>query len=594
MIGPKKDRLDYCSSLKPDDGFCVSKAICFTYSLDFVSLLSTVFALAVDEDMEAKYRNNEIPASHIVEVLMNFKDKLYIYSDAAEIKKPENENKIFSIFDSCIKKFNSKTKKSFHPKLWLIEYVDCKRSNDYRYKLLISSRNLAVSHDWDYGMCFEGDKCNETRNKTLCSLLNDLSPSFNELTGRLKNVMFKNYIDKTHFKIWDVYNTYGEQNKKAFSHSIILPVFRRERENTLLMSPFISDSVLRTIYSRTKKELTIITRQETLTNIDEDIFEDNRVSVYVLSDGYVNSNQDDEQIFGDIHAKFYLMEYKDHCSIVFGSSNCTNNGLGLNDDSNIESDIVIDFYKRTPELKNYFQNTMKELLDDNLNAFVKVDDNLFNKIRSKRKEKEESFDVASLIKQIISIGVEGKYNQESESIVLKTKDSVTTDGFKLYITHFSSPKAYQEFLFKKEMTFNGISFAKASRFFLFKVVGKKSYERVLLFDIKNLDTEKRNQEILNGCVQEKEDVIRYLLYLFDEETGYDQIDMDYNSNDNREGDYAYFGNIEAPLYERALELSYSDPDRMRTIVSKFNKLSDDVKKKSGLIDFMNVFLESIR
>ena len=154
MISPKRDRLEYCACLKPDVDYRVSKAICFTYSLDFVSLLSAVITLSVSESMETRYLNEEIPRSQLIETLMNFRDKLFVYSDIAQIKKPDKDKEIYSIFDSCIKKFDCKTKKSFHPKFWLVQYENCLDSKAHKYKLLLSSRNLAVSHDWDFGICF--------------------------------------------------------------------------------------------------------------------------------------------------------------------------------------------------------------------------------------------------------------------------------------------------------------------------------------------------------------------------------------------------------------------------------------------------------
>lgn len=71
-------------------------------------------------------------------------------------------------------------------------------------------------------------------------------------------------------------------------------------------------------------------------------------------------------------------------------------------------------------------------------------------------------------------------------------------------------------------------------------------------------------------------------------------DLEYDFTVNQGSGYRYYGSIEAPLYEKALELSYSDPKRLKAIVEKYKKLPDSARTDEKLEHFMNVFLESVK
>ena len=122
-----KDRVNYGESLMPPAGYRLERAVGTTYSLDFETLTAIAISLGLIEDTDSELVNNPIS---MLNALQKVSDKIVIFCEAGQIKSPGKSNKLFLMLEKMIVPvtlpFNQKTHgySAFHPKTWLLEYVN--------------------------------------------------------------------------------------------------------------------------------------------------------------------------------------------------------------------------------------------------------------------------------------------------------------------------------------------------------------------------------------------------------------------------------------------------------------------------------------
>ena len=68
---------------------------------------------------------------------------------------PNKANPVFALLESSIFEVVLKKERSFHPKVWLVKYIDS--NGKALYRLIVLSRNLTFDRSWDVAVVLEGE-----------------------------------------------------------------------------------------------------------------------------------------------------------------------------------------------------------------------------------------------------------------------------------------------------------------------------------------------------------------------------------------------------------------------------------------------------
>ena len=305
--------------------------------MDLDALVGASISLGLSLDNDGDYNKNPI---FLLEALRSTGDKIALFCEAGQIKLPNKTTPLYILLEEMvfqvINENNSGKSKyvSFHPKVWLIRYVN--GENDVLYRFAVLSRNLTFDRSWDITFTMDGLKTDKPtdKNNPLIKFLEYLS-SFStdedkmermgEIIEELPYVDFK--LNSPTFEGFDfIVNGIGDkseiQNHHLFTSKSIDELF--------VMTPFLSKDIIENFNSRKnpKSKATLITRADSLSkNLKLDNF-----NVYVLKDEVIDgesliSGEEDSFKKQDIHAKMYIVEKRKYVDLYLGSLNASHNAV---------------------------------------------------------------------------------------------------------------------------------------------------------------------------------------------------------------------------------------------------------------------------
>ena len=167
MLRTDKDRLDYGKLLLPPEGYKLEKAVGTSYSLDLESLLSVVISLGLNEEADTELKNNPICLLHAIR---NISNKILLFCEAGQIKLPNNPSALCLLLEKMIvpvalpKKAKMNRYPAFHPKTWVLQYINELGTKKYRF--IVLSRNLTFDRSWDVSVVLESDEKTDNSEKT--------------------------------------------------------------------------------------------------------------------------------------------------------------------------------------------------------------------------------------------------------------------------------------------------------------------------------------------------------------------------------------------------------------------------------------------
>ena len=149
MLNPSHRSLN-TSFLVPPVGMIFDEAILTTYSLD----PSVVLEIPVYLSLLATDSKPIDPYS-ILASIKKLKERITIFSQKGLIQVPKDRkpNPVFSYLEDMIIESESPRGGVFHPKIWLLRFVNGK---DIVYRLVVLSRNLTKDNSWDIALQLDG------------------------------------------------------------------------------------------------------------------------------------------------------------------------------------------------------------------------------------------------------------------------------------------------------------------------------------------------------------------------------------------------------------------------------------------------------
>ena len=592
------DRINYGEMLMPPSGFRLGRAVGTTYSLDLETLAAVSIALGLAEDTDSELIGNPIS---MLSAIQKISDKIIVFCEAGQIKLPAKSNALCLTLEKMVVPISMPFDKNinrypaFHPKTWLLEYVN--ENGDKKYRFVVMSRNMTFDHSWDVACAMDGaaSSASGEDSQPIVDFLKFLEEQLNkDLANYSKqSVELKNLIEA-------VSGGVSFCLEDRFTKCDILPLgigpagydmasdrlFKENFHELVVMSPFLSGSIIKGLNDSktlTGTTRTLITRRSELSKIKDG--EASNFDVYVMKDEIIDGessvsdgekqknsaihdnlgdedsakNNDDENMQNDgmskqdIHAKIYIRRKYGTTDLFLGSMNASYAAIH----SNVEMMLRLRTKNSVLNGEKFLIDIMGEDRDGKKNPFEKVS----LEDADETKDTTVQDDVEQLIKDVCRIKmtaevkcVDGRYDVH---ITADIKSSI--DGARIRIRPFRSNKD-SELL--PEMTFEALDILQLSEFYAVSAtIEDCTLERVIMIPTKGLP-EGREAEVIKSVIRTKNQFIEYVAFVLGDD--YVQSFLENKKTSGAHGEREQNAAMPA-VYEKMLKTSVSDPGRLDEI-----------------------------
>ena len=163
-----RDRTDYSGILMPPDGYRLDRAVGTTYSLDLEALTAVAICLGLSEETDSKLMQNPIG---MLNALQKVSDKIVLFCEAGQIKVPTKPTALSILLEKMVVEVALPKDRqlgrypSFHPKTWVLAYVNA--DGDKKYRFVVMSRNLTFDRSWDISFAMDSSENIRQKKKTI-------------------------------------------------------------------------------------------------------------------------------------------------------------------------------------------------------------------------------------------------------------------------------------------------------------------------------------------------------------------------------------------------------------------------------------------
>jgi hypothetical protein len=602
MLNPNNDRLDYGQVLAPPVNYKLDFAIGTTYSLDLDALVGACIALGLAEETDSDLMKNPVC---LLEALRATGDKVALFCEGGQIHLPGNVTSLYILLEKMVFPVTTTKRKgvakypSFHPKFWLIRYVDEK--NNYLYRVVILSRNLTFDRSWDATFCMDGKKASAETAKNnpvgdfISYLIKQLPKTeyaaekqkkMNAVIRELKNVQFS--LDSKEFTDFD-FIPFGISNQYGCDQKLLYTLLEDSFHEVFIMSPFLSSGVIKNFNERSKymehAEYVLITRASELGKLKPS--DCSNFEIYTMKDAVVDgegliSEESSDIQKQDIHAKIYMLRKGSDSSLYLGSLNASHNALH----GNIE--FMIKLYS-----KNRYLNLtkLKESLfgtDESESPFQLAQFN--NKQVDEIEEKANALD--DIIKDINRKALGAVIKENGERFDVSVSFEPVDSEYEISVSPLLSKKTAT---IAETVMFTDLELTQLSEFYKISVTdGNQTVSRVIMIPTENMPDD-REKAVVSSVVNDKKCFYRYIAFLL----GDNLVVSALESMDMNEGGSSASQNHNKPiqlpaLYEKMLHTAATNPERFKEIEYLINSISSDGVIPEGFEQLYNTFKKAVK
>lgn len=323
-----RTRQPLSSVLRPPVGFRLDAAVGTTFTLDLRTLLAVplTFALLDGVDIgagDASSGEDETPAAPVLlGALLAYAERIRVLSDARYISAPSRPSRLYALLEPTIVPTVVRVGAHFHPKFWLLRFVD--EDSRPSHRLVLSTRNLTDDRSWDLVVVLEEDAAGVVgAAQPAIDLLRATAPEdafIEDLTRSAASVRFlaPPGFHELRLHAWSA----GEGAD---------PMAGRSGSKMLVMSPFIGLDRLRALAAQSD-QITVVSRPETFDRLAAGGALP-RADLRRLMD----LAADDDGLSGELHAKLVVLDEAGGRSRWWlGSLNATDNGVRRNAEALLE------------------------------------------------------------------------------------------------------------------------------------------------------------------------------------------------------------------------------------------------------------------
>ena len=346
MLEPGRRRL-FLDTLRPPDGYLLSRAVGTSFTLDLMALLSVPLAFTFRDAQDGEGQLATEPLS-LLESARRYAGRIVVFSQGGYTGVPRADQPALAfIEESVVAVFppgRSEQGAIFHPKVWVLRYEPREGTGDrpVRYRMVAQSRNLTFDSSWDVSLVLDGD-LNDSRvnaysiNRPLADFVRSLptlasgpvSGSHQESVDLLSNELLRvrwsppDGLELSRFLPFGLRRT----NLQYPDH---------ERRRLLVISPFLDGEFLRSI-TRRRRGSVLVSRREALVTAPPEAVQQFE-KVYAFRSVLEPEPDDIDEplpLLAGLHAKIFVIDDGWNARVAVGSANSTAAALG-NPPRNVE------------------------------------------------------------------------------------------------------------------------------------------------------------------------------------------------------------------------------------------------------------------
>ncbi len=587
MFNPNEDRVDYGQVLASPSGYELDFAVGTTYSLDLDALVGASLALGLSIETDSALLGNPVC---LLEALRATGDKVALFCESGQIHLPGNVNSLYILLEKMV--FSVKTARhrgiaaypSFHPKCWLIRYVN--KAGEKYYRFIVLSRNLTFDRSWDVCCASDGKVIEAVtdKNEPLCDFLRYLSgqlPSggngrakargIREMIRELAYVSFQ--LESKAFYDFEFIPNGVRKTSGGFYRFDETPLFMDTFHEIAIISPFISADIIRHFNDRNKRSpientrYMLITRQMSLKKLkpsDAENFE-----LYIMKDNVIDGEStisaDSESVRQqDIHAKVYMIRKYANTDLYLGSLNASHNAVYGN----------IEFMLRLRTKQSWLN--MDKLKMSLFGKDPLGPDNPFQPAVLKeedRPEQEKGSLLDGIIKDICR-------SNPSASVVERDRNGydillhcgeADLKGYQVSVRPLLSQKKSP---YGGQVIFSGLDLLQLSSFYVISVWdGETAVERVVIIPTDGLP-EEREKAVVSSIVSNRDCFYRYIAFLLGDESVLAVGDPVITKEEGKASPNRRAYRIPA-LYEKMLQTAADEPEKLEGIEYLMKSIDED-------------------
>ena len=331
MLAPDSREL-LLDALRPPSGHSLDHAVATTFTLDLETALMVPLAFAGFGFGE------QTDPVEVMQALRGMSGRMDIFCQAGAIHAKKWSSDLVALLEDVVHPVRRPpTGGIFHPKTWILRFLDPSQSPSYR--LLVLSRNLTASRSWDTILRLDGQphpesaKTGEPLAQFIRALpglaVTPVSPERRKLLDALADELER--VD------WEL----PAGVREACFHPIGLPDagrfpaeehFRGYRK--LAISPFVGAGALRRFFRpEVGRTAVLVSRGEELDTLPSaalehlDVYELDSAASLALDDVEEDA---DHNLLTHLHAKLFVVERARLAHLFVGSANATDAALGKN------------------------------------------------------------------------------------------------------------------------------------------------------------------------------------------------------------------------------------------------------------------------
>lgn len=370
----------------PPAGYFFCEGVGCTYSADKKTLnaLERALKISLDADKKAEFRNGET---------------FTLYIQQGEYQEKEYPNYLVPINpqEGCT-----------HAKVYCLKY---EKGNEKKYRIIVTSANLTNALEHNTYAVFESENTKENASRFGAEAAAFFRENFGCCKELLKEIESQNFGKSAQF--YDV-----EKTK-------VIKQLQREADVCLIVSPFLSESVVENIF-KNKKEKILVSREDELNKIAQNL---ENVKCYVMPE----LQSEDEVLLKALHTKMYVLKNlndgkKQSNTVVFlGSANATNAAFNQNIEALVGFEDMFDidgfvnqFDAYTPRQDEQSDKSQEEFERHCREIVVGF---TFNNKQYAIKEIPENYTVSIDLQKFGNDGIVQRTNKNKHTAQLKIRDN---------------------------------------------------------------------------------------------------------------------------------------------------------------------------
>lgn len=589
MLNPDHDRLDYGQMLSPPEGYKLDFTVGTTYSLDLDALVSACIALGLSEETDSALLNNPIC---LLEALRSTGDKVALFCEGGQIHLPNKVTPLYILLENMVfqvspeKKRQIKGYPAFHPKFWLLRYVN--DAGEKLYRICVLSWNLTFDRSWDVTFYMDGRPGDKVSEKTkpvtefltyLSAFAGDKQESVLKLAQELKRVQFK--LEGNEFYDFD-FIPMGIKGKGIASYPLFTDSFRE----LLIMSPFLTGSVIRDFNDRAgRADCVLITRVMSLGRLKK--ADCSKFRIYTLKDAVVDgesiiSEEQTAVMQQDIHAKVYMVCKGYDTDLYLGSMNASHNATS----GNVEFMIRLRSKYRHLNLEKLTGQLFCGPEGDVANPFQPVE---MAQIGSGEITEDAQSILDKVVKELVRMQPHAQIIPTGETYEAHVHFGKTEIAHQVEISPLliSRPARLAE-----NVIFPDLTIKQLSEFYRITVSdGDASISRVIRIPTTGMP-EEREKAVVNDVIRDKNCFYQYVAFLLGDDHVLSAMEgMDVQMG--RESHHANHGVKLPALYEKMLRTAVSDPAKLREVGELIRTVGEDGVIPEEFAQMYEVFREAV-